>query len=126
MQAELLRSRFLCDPQVCVFARTRAMLTHTMQGCDTAVYKVDHLNHQFQACQSLEDIKVIKPKCAIFVRLLRLLEPYPIEKVLHDKQHHHQSRLRSADAAQRAPPTCRVCTRTWMRWWLSSAFAWTR
>lgn len=50
------------------------------QGCETVVYKLDHLNHQFQACSSLEEIKVIKPKCAIVVRLLRVLEPYPIEE----------------------------------------------
>lgn len=49
------------------------------QGCDTAIYKIEHLNHQFQACSSLEDIKVIKAKCAIFVRLLKILEPYPVE-----------------------------------------------
>lgn len=58
------------------------------QGCDTAIYKIEHLNHQFQGCASLEDIKglhffarclalrftlklaVIRAKCAIFVRLL--------------------------------------------------------
>lgn len=42
------------------------------QGCDTAIYKIEHLNHQFQACSSLEDIKVIRAKCAIFVRLLKV------------------------------------------------------
>jgi cyclophilin family peptidyl-prolyl cis-trans isomerase len=53
--------------------------TKAQQGCDTAVFKLEHLNNQFQACASLEEIKVIKAKCAILVRILRLLEEYPIE-----------------------------------------------
>lgn len=48
--------------------------TKAQQGCDTAIFKLQHLNNQFQACSSLEDIKVIRAKCAILVRLLRLLE----------------------------------------------------
>merc|ERR1711991_1270047 len=49
------------------------------QGCDTANFKLEHLNNQFQACSSLEEIKVIRAKCAILVRILRHLEPYPLE-----------------------------------------------
>ncbi len=48
--------------------------TKAQQGCDTSIFKLQHLNNQFQACSSLEDIKVIRAKCAILVRLLRLLE----------------------------------------------------
>lgn len=48
--------------------------TKAQQGCDTSIFKLQHLNNQFQACSSLEDIKVIRAKCAILVRLLRLLD----------------------------------------------------
>jgi hypothetical protein len=48
--------------------------TKAQQGCDTATFKLEHLNNQFQACSSMEEIKVIRAKCAILVRLLRLLE----------------------------------------------------